>query len=129
MKKILKIGLFGFLMWLIPFVVSFFFYSPEGTPLIDKIFFKTIMIIVASITGAVLLIIYFKKIKKDYLKEGIIVGFAWLLINWILDVGILIPLAKMSIVTYFAEIGLRYLIIPTMSIAIGYAIRVREIKI
>ena len=32
MKKYLKIGLFGFLTWLVPFVVGFLFYFPKANP-------------------------------------------------------------------------------------------------
>lgn len=120
MKKYLKIALFGFLTWVIPFVISFFFYSKEGQPVIDIFLFKTIMIVVGSITGAILLVIYFKKLTDNYLKEGILVGIAWFLINIILDLLVLLPMSKMPLGMYFSAIGLRYLVIPVMSIAIGY---------
>jgi uncharacterized membrane protein YpjA len=126
MKKYLKIGLFGFITWLIPFIVSCFFYSREGEPLIDIFLIKTIMIVLFSVVGALLLIIYFKGITGDHLKEGIIVGFVWLIINWVLDLVVLVPMAKMGIATYFAQIGLRYLMIPIMSIAMGYLIEVKN---
>lgn len=120
MKKYLKIALFGFLTWVIPFVISFFFYSKEGQPVIDIFLFKTIMIVVGSITGAILLVIYFKKLTDNYLKEGILVGIAWFLMNIILDILVLLPMSKMPLGMYFSAIGLRYLVIPVMSIAIGY---------
>lgn len=119
-KKYLKVGLFGFLTWLIPFVISFFFYSKDGQPVIDIFLFKSIMIVIASATGASFLVLYFKKIDKNYFHEGIIVGVVWLVINIILDLIILVPMSKMNIGTYFAQIGLRYLVIPIMSISIGY---------
>lgn len=120
MNKSLKIALFGFLTWLIPFVVSFFFYSKEGQPLIDIFLFKSIMIVVGSLTAASLLVLYFRGLKKDYLKEGVIVGLAWFAINIIMDLAVLVPMSGMSIGGYFAQIGLRYIIIPTMSTAMGY---------
>lgn len=120
MNKSLKIALFGFLTWLIPFVVSFFFYSKEGQPLIDIFLFKSIMIVVGSLTAASLLVLYFRGLKKDYLKEGVIVGLAWFAINIIMDLAVLVPMSGMSIGSYFAQIGLRYIIIPTMSTAMGY---------
>lgn len=119
MNKILKILLFGFLTWLIPFVIGFLFYSKEGKLIIDIFLFKSIMIVVGSIAGATLLVFYFKKIKKNYLREGIFVGIIWFLINIFLDLIILIPMSKMALADYFAQIGLRYLIIPVMSIAIS----------
>jgi len=120
MNKTLRIILFGFFTWLIPFVVSFFFYSKEGKPLIDILFFKSIMVAVGAISGAVLLILYFKKITKNYLHESIIVGLSWLAINWLLDILILIPMSKMGFSAYFAQIGLSYLALPAMTIAVGY---------
>jgi uncharacterized membrane protein YpjA len=125
MKKLLKVLLLGFLTWLVPFVFSCLFFSKEGQLLIDMFLFKTIMIVLFSFLGALLLIRYFKGITGDYLKEGIIVGVAWLMINWILDFVVLIPIARMGVVTYFTQIGLRYLMIPTMSIAMGYLVEIK----
>ena len=119
MKKILKMVLLGILLWLIPFLISFFMYSPEGEPLIDLFLFKSIMIVVGAITGAILLIFYFRKLDKDFLKEGIIVGLTWLVISIILDLVILVPMSGMPVADYFTQIGLRYLTIPAMSIAVG----------
>lgn len=121
MKKNLKIVFYGFLAWLIPFVASVFFYSKEGLT-INIHLFKTIMIIVGSISASILLVSYFKKVSATYLKEGIIVGVIWFVLNIVLDLLILIPMSKMSIPDYFTQIGLRYLVMPAMSIAIGAAL-------
>ena len=121
MKQYLKLALFGFLTWLIPFVVSFFFYYKTGHLVIGDIFlFKSIMIVTGATTGAVLLILYFGKISEKYLYHGILIGIVWLAMNWVLDLLILVPMAKLSLYDYFAQIGLRYLIIPVMSIMMGY---------
>ncbi len=122
MRKYLNIILYGFLAWLIPFIASFFFYTREGKLTIDIFFFKSIMIVVGSFSAAILLIYYFKKINADYFKEGIFVGFAWFGINILLDLLILIPMSGMSITDYFTQIGIRYLAIPAMSIAVGTAL-------
>ncbi|VVB86176.1 Uncharacterised protein [uncultured archaeon] len=119
MNKYVRNVLYGFLAWLIPFVASIFFYTREGKLTIDIFLFKSIMIVVGSFSAAVLLIYYFKNIKLDYLKEGIIVGAVWFGTNIGLDLLILIPMSGMSIADYFAQIGLRYLAIPAMSIAVG----------
>ena len=122
MNKYLKNILYGFLAWLIPFVVSFFFYTREGELTINIFLFKSIMIVVGSFSAAFLLVSYFKKINAEYFKEGIIVGLTWFGINIILDLLILIPMSGMSIPDYFAQIGIRYLVIPAMSIAVGTAL-------
>lgn len=114
--------LYGFLAWLIPFVASIFFYTKDGGLSIDIFFFKTIMIIVGSISGAILLISYFKKINIGYLKEGIYVGITWFVINILLDLLVLIPMSGLAISDYFLQIGLRYLVMPVMSIMVGVAL-------
>lgn len=119
MSKHIRNILYGFLAWLIPFVTSIFFYTREGVLTIDVFLFKTIMIVVGSTSAAFLLISYFKKIVTSYLKEGIIVGLTWFGINILLDLLVLIPMSGMSVTDYFTQIGLRYLVIPVMSIMVG----------
>ncbi|MBA2853590.1 hypothetical protein [Methanococcus maripaludis] len=121
----LKCGFFGLLTWLVPFLLSFLFYSENEGLLIDIFLFKSIMIVVSGLVGVSLLILYFKDIKKDYLIEGIFVGVSWLIINMILDILILIPMSGMTYLTYFSQIGLRYLIIPTISISMGFLLKLK----
>lgn len=118
MNKTLKNILFGFIAWLIPFVASFPFYGKDGL-MIDIFLFKSIMIVVGSVTAAVLLVLYFKKITTGYLKEGIVVGIVWFVLNIALDLLILLPMSGMSVPAYFTQIGLGYLSIPAMAIAVG----------
>jgi hypothetical protein len=122
-KKYLKNILYGFLAWLIPFVASFFFYTREGKLTIDVFLFKSIMIVVGSVSAAFLLVFYFKTINTNHLREGVIVGVAWFCINIALDLLVLVPMSGMSISDYFAQIGLRYLVIPAMSITVGVALK------
>ncbi|WP_459202139.1 hypothetical protein [Methanococcus sp. CF] len=123
--KYLKCGFFGLLTWLIPFLLSFLFYSESEGLVIDIFLFKSIMIVVSGLVGVSLLVLYFKDIEKDYLLEGISVGVFWLIINLILDIIILIPMSKMTYVDYFSQIGLRYLIIPTISTSMGYLLKIK----
>jgi uncharacterized membrane protein YpjA len=122
MRKYFKIALYGFLAWLVPFVSAFFFYTREGKLSIDIFLFKTIMIVVGSLSGAILLVSYFKKVNENYLTEGILVGIIWFCLNILLDLLVLVPMSKMPIPDYFAQIGLRYLVMPAMSIAVGAAL-------
>ncbi len=122
MNKTIRNILYGFLAWLIPFVTAFFFYSKEGGLVIDIFLFKTIMIVVGAIVGAFLLVSYFKRVNANYLYEGIIVGLTWLGINILLDLLVLVPMSEMALPDYFAQIGLRYLVMPVMSIMVGSAL-------
>ncbi len=120
MKRVLKIGYFGFLTWLVPFVVSLLFFIKEGQPIMDIFFIKSIMIVLSSVFGAFLMIIYFRKIDLNFLREGVSIGVSWFVINCILDILVLLPFTGMSMTTWFAQIGMRYLMIPVMSISMGY---------
>ena len=128
MKSIKKTLIYGLLTWLIPFIVAIPFYSRDGQPLIDIFLLKSIMIVIGSVTGAIFLILYFKKVTKNYLREGLFIGLIWLAINWILDFIVLVPMAKMDIGTYFAQIGLKYLTIPIFSITIGFLLNYQKVK-
>ena len=110
----------GFLTWLIPFMVSFLFFTPNGTPLIDITFFKSIMTVLGCLVGVLLLIQSFKKIKTNYLKESIRIGLIWFLMNIVLDLIFLLPLGKLTIMDYIIQIGIRYINIPIISIGMGY---------
>ena len=111
--------LFGaFLTWLIPFVCALPFYGPDGL-LIDQQLFKSLMIVVGSVTAAILIVRLFQTIEKDYTREAIVTGIVWLFANWVLDLIVLVGLFGMTLPDYATQIGLRYLVIPAMVIAAG----------
>jgi len=83
---------FGLLTWLIPFVVSVPFYGAQGRPVIPIGVFKSLMIVVGSATGAWLLVRLFSQ-RPTFKRAGF----------------------------YFGEVGLRYCVIPIMSVATASA--------
>jgi len=113
-----KIG-YGFIVWLIPFGSAI---PLLGIMQTDPIFFKTLMIVIGGITAGVCVVLYFNKIEKDFLKEGIVLGIVWMAVSWILDYFVLLPLSKMPLSRYFLEIGLRYIGILAPTVAIGYVL-------
>jgi uncharacterized membrane protein YpjA len=116
----IKLVFYGFLTWLIPFAVSVPLMGRDGQPILPTDVFKSLMIVVGSAVGAWLLVRVFRQPPKIR-QEGLVVGTLWLVINVGLDLVILVPLSKMSLFDYFSEIGLRYLVIPIMAIAIAAA--------
>ncbi|PJA89919.1 MAG: hypothetical protein CO137_01690 [Candidatus Magasanikbacteria bacterium CG_4_9_14_3_um_filter_32_9] len=119
-KKIGKLILFGFFVWLIPFTISILFFNKNGELLIDVFLFKSIMIVIGTFTGACILVWYFKKVKINFLKTSIVVGLVWFLISIVLDLIVLLPMSGMSVGSYFSEIGIRYLSLPILAITVGY---------
>ena len=126
MKAYARIVLFGILTWLIPFLAAFFFYNSKGELTVDIFLFKSIMIIVGSTTAAILLIRYFKQVSSNFQREGIRLGLFWFILNVLLDMIILIPMSEMSLPEYFAQIGIRYIVIPVMTIMVGTALANKE---
>ncbi len=118
-KNIIRITLLGLMTWLVPFVAAFFFFDETGQIAVDMYLFKTIMILIGGITGAFAIILYFRKVQSSFLNHGILIGCVWFVINFVLDIIILLPLSGMSFSDYLIQIGLRYLMAPIMSIMAG----------
>jgi hypothetical protein len=125
----MKNGLFfkniilGFLSWLLPFALSFLFYKPGGVLVVPYATFKSVIILIGSLCGSFLLFHYFKSVNKNFISNGVFVGFSWFAINIFLDVLFLLPMMKTSFEDYFMSIGASYLVIPVMSITFGYLLQ------
>ncbi len=122
MKKFLKVGLFGFLTWLIAFAVSVSL-SPLRTS--QRPLFESIMPVVVTLCAVLFAILYFKKFKGGFLQEGVLVGAAWFIINIVIDLPLFLlegPM-EMSFADYMMDIGVTYLIIPVVTIGIGFALQ------
>lgn len=119
-KLIAKNILLGFLSWLIPFAISFLFYKPGGELIVPYATFKSSIMAIGVISGCYLLFRYFKFVDLNFFKNGVVVGFSWFAINIILDVLVLVPIMKTTFGEYFMSVGIGYISIPAISIAIGY---------
>lgn len=119
MKKYLKIGLLGFLVWLIPFIVAFLIYPIRTS---NRALFESIMPVVLTICVVLFTIFYFKKVKTKFFKEGVLLGVIWFVISLVIDLMMLMPESpmKMSFTDYMMDIGLTYIIILTICIGFGY---------
>jgi predicted membrane channel-forming protein YqfA (hemolysin III family) len=113
MKNIKSLIVYGFLIWLIPFVASFFIFQLHET---DRPLFETLMTVILTTTIMGVLIKYTKKNPIDSIQEGLLIGLIWLAINLFLDSFIFLwgPL-KRPLSDYIKDIGLTYLIIPIIT--------------
>ncbi len=117
-KKRLRVGLFGFLTWLVPFVVSILIFPIRES---QRPLFESIMPVVVTACVVAFSILYFRKLEGGFLREGILIGVVWFAINIVLDLLMFMegPM-KMPFPDYMMDIGLTYLIIPTVTISSGY---------
>ncbi|MBW2975523.1 hypothetical protein KY366_07420 [Candidatus Woesearchaeota archaeon] len=126
MKKKPRIILYGFLVWLIPFIAAFLIYPIHES---NRPFFESIMPVIIVTSVVLFCNMYFRHIKKEQLREGFFLGLVWLAISILLDLLMFMwgPM-KISFLDYMADIGLTYLIIPVICIGFGYVLSRKALK-
>ena len=111
----LKIVGYGFLVWLIPSLITFsleFFSSAFNV-------FEIISATTIAITVIVLSNLYFKDINTNFIKEGVLIGVIWLIISIVLDLLlILVKITGLSLVSYVIYVAPLYVIIPAITIGL-----------
>ena len=117
MKSIKKALLYGFLVWLIPFIIGFLIYPIRNS---NRPLFESIMPVVITISVVLFSVLYFKKLEKKHLQEGIALGIMWFVISIVIDLLLFMwGSMRMTFLDYMADIGLTYLIIPAITIGMG----------
>jgi hypothetical protein len=108
----------GLASWAVPFLAAFGFYDREGQLAVDIFTFKTAMILVGGLVGAGLLVRAFRHMPVA-LGSGVVLGLSWAVINWTLDLAVLVGAMGSEPGAWFWGIGLRYLMLPIMAGAMG----------
>ena len=118
MNRYLKVGLFGFFIWLIPFIVSVLIFPLRA---MQRPLFESIMPVVIAIWTVFFAVVYLLRLESGFQKEGIVIGMAWFFISIFLDLLVFIegPI-KMSLWDYAMDIPVIYLMIPTITFGFGY---------
>jgi len=118
MKKYPRMFLLGFLTWLIPFVIAVIIFPLKNS---QRPLFESIMPNIVVLCAVFFSISYFRRLEVNWLKEGMILGGVWFIINIVLDLILFMqgPM-KMSFSDYMKDIGLTYLIIPIVTVGFGY---------
>lgn len=66
-------------------------------------------------------VIYFRRVRAAFVKQGIVLGCLWYVINVAIDLPLMLsPPMTTGFVEYMADIGLTYLVIPAVTIGIGF---------
>ncbi|BDZ69606.1 hypothetical protein [Methanobacterium petrolearium] len=119
MNKYLKMIFFGLLVWLVPFVVSFFIYplKTAGNPLFESIMPVTLTVIVVALAY-----LYLKNLETGYTKEGVMIGVIWFVISIAIDLVMFLPPnpMQMTLKNYMMDVGITYLMIPIITFGMGY---------
>ena len=125
MNRISRVLVTGLLSWLVPFLVSIPLY-PQGQPVLDLQLTKSILVVVGGLVGAWLALWYLKGAKAGFTREGAVLGTAWFALNCGLDILVLVGLMHgMDLFTWGGQVGVRYLLLPIMTTAMGAAADIR----
>jgi hypothetical protein len=118
MNKYVKLIGFGFLIWLIPFLVSFVVFPLRDS---TRALFESIMSVMLVLAVLIFSSLYFKKVEKESIKEGVIAGALWFVISLIIDLMLFLPESpmQMTLAEYMMDIGLTYFIILMIPISFG----------
>jgi uncharacterized membrane protein YpjA len=108
---------YGIALWAVPYALSI-----PLLPLMksDPLVFKNIMAITGLVLGSILAILYFRSVERNYLEESALLAVTWVVVNWILDFGGILPFSHQTISEYFTQIGIEYIGIMAPIVAIGY---------
>ena len=114
MKKIsIHFVLYGFLIWLIPFVTSIFIFGlKDQYPLL----FSKILTVVLALTTAFFAYRVYSQKHSNFIFNSIILGFFWGFLSIFCDLFAFLGAFGYSLEKYFLEIPLIYLIIPIITI-------------
>lgn len=116
--------MYGFLVWLIPFVIAFLIFPIHES---NRILFESIMPVGLTISVVLFANLYFRTVTKKFLQEGFVLGIVWLAINIVIDLLFFMqgPM-KMPFSQYVMDIGLTYIMIPVITTGFGYLIENRQ---
>lgn len=104
--------------WLLPFAVSCAFFDRTGKLAIPMPLFKSIMVVVGGSSGALLLQRALRD-RRATAASGGMLGAFYMVVNWGLDLALLLPLSGQSPAEYAADIGLRYVVMPVTGALLG----------
>jgi hypothetical protein len=116
MKKFSAVVGWGFLVWLVPFVVAVAIQPVKER---NRLLFESIMPVVVCISATAAGYFYLRG-RGDVTRAAITAGVVWLVISIVIDLMMFSggP-KKMGMGEYFADIGIAYLVIPVICIGMG----------
>jgi hypothetical protein len=120
MNKTVKTLLLGLVVWVIPFLASFFVWDVKtNAPSVSAAWFYALMGVTGAIGFAIAAYYQFKDVRKDTVKEGWMTGIIWYVELILLDLIFLVGLFGMALPDYF-HLLLTYLTPLILCVAVGY---------
>jgi len=116
MNKNAKIINYGLLVWLIPSLITVIL----GSFIAAMNIFEIVSAVAIAVTVIVFSYLYLKGITENFIKEGLLIGISWLIINIVLDIIlILLGISQLTLNNYAMYVAPLYVIIPAITIGLG----------
>lgn len=111
--------LFGFLVWLVPFVVALVAYPLKES---WRSLFESIMPVTLTLVVVPCAVVYLRRVRSGLLKEGILLGVLWMAMSVMIDLPLMLnPPMNYTLIESAADIGLTYVMMPIITIGIAAA--------
>ena len=126
MKSLRLAVLYGILIWIVVFAVSFAIFPIHDS---NRLLFESIMPVAVVASVVLFSILYFRRLDKGFLNEGIKLGLLWVITNIVIDLPLFLlegsPM-KVTLAEYLFDIGVTYLMIPVITIGMGFLLEKRK---
>ncbi len=124
MKITGKIILFGFLIWLIPFLVAMGIFTIHEN---NRPLFESIMAVTVTLVAVFFSVLFFQNRTTNFRTAGLLLGLLWFAISFGIDLIMFSwgPI-KMPFWDYVSDVGVTYLIIPIVTIGIGLLLKMKK---
>lgn len=110
--------------WVVPLVVSFFFFDQKGQLVINFWLFKAIMVFVLGLVSFLLFRFLAKKFTLN-INQKIVLSLVAIAINIGLDLVTIVPLAGYKLSDYLVQVALIYVVVFPLSIFVAFNSKVK----
>ena len=119
MKRFTREAGFAVLAWLVPFLMSVCIYPWRQA---QRPLFEIVMSLTLTANTALLGLLYLRRPRRSRVVQAIWAGAIWMAANWALDLLMFTsgPM-QMPPGQYVSEIAGAYLVIPVITVALGWA--------
>ncbi len=108
---------YGLATWIVALAISMLMFPLKraGDPL-----FETVMTLVLAALAVVATGLHFRRLDAGFVREGVLLGCALLLVNVVLDLPLFLagPMAR-PLMSYLEDIGFTYLLYPIVTVGTG----------
>jgi hypothetical protein len=103
----------GLIIWLVPLLISFLFYTPQRELVTSYAFFKSVMVM--ALVGVTLAVNLIRPVRSFPVWQ---VALVYTLISLLADILVLVPFMRLTLGQYIEQIALMYVIIPALTWAL-----------